>query len=70
MKQSKTLIDMLAEIQHAVEAPLYDDLTPYFQGIRDMINFLNDREYASSIEVYEHIINEYKRIYNKHGELK
>lgn len=70
MKHSKTLIDMLAEIQHIVEAPLYDDLTPYLQGIRDMINFLNNREYANSIEIHEHIINEYKRIYNKNGELK
>lgn len=59
---NKTIIQMLQDIEYAVNVPMYDDLTPYLMGVRDLINFLNNAEYATSEEVYKHIINECKNL--------
>ena len=58
----KTIIDMLQEIQNAVNKPLYDDLTPYLTGIRDLLNLINNVEYAPANEVYEHIMEQCSKV--------
>lgn len=56
---------MLAKIQEIIEKPLYDELSAYEQGIRDMINFLNNREYATNQDVYFHIYDTYLQNHSK-----
>lgn len=52
------MIEKLAEIERLVNIPKYDDLNDYLRGVRDMINFLNNAEYATSDEVFEFIKSE------------
>lgn len=40
----KSTIQQLAEIEKIIFELPYDELTPYLQGIRDMINLLNNEE--------------------------
>lgn len=40
----KSTIQQLAEIEKVIFALPYDELTPYLQGIRDIINLLNNEE--------------------------
>ena len=64
----KTQVQMLARIENLIEKPLYDELSAYEQGIRDMINFLNNRDYATSQGVYFHILDTF--LYNHAKEYK
>lgn len=64
----KTQVQMLARIENLIEKPLYDELSAYEQGIRDMINFLNNRDYATSQGVYFHILDTF--LYNHAKEFK
>lgn len=40
----KSTIQQLTEIEKIIFTLPYDELTPYLQGIRDMINLLNNEE--------------------------
>lgn len=40
----KSTIQQLAEIEKVIFVLPYDELTPYLQGVRDMINLLNNEE--------------------------
>lgn len=64
-EMQKTTTQMLAKIQEIIEKPLYDELSAYEQGIRDMINFLNNREYATNQDVYFHIYDTYLQNHSK-----
>lgn len=64
-EMQKTTTQMLAKIQEIIEKPLYDELSEYEQGIRDMINFLNNREYATNQNVYFHIYDTYLQNHSK-----
>ena len=64
----KTKIQMLNRIEELIKKPLYDELTPYEQGIRDMINFMNNESYATSQGVYFHILDTF--IHNHSKEYK
>lgn len=64
-EMQKTTTQMLAKIQEIIEKPLYDELSAYEQGIRDMINFLNNREYATNQDVYFYIYDTYLQNHSK-----
>lgn len=64
-EMQKTTTQMLTKIQEIIEKPLYDELSAYEQGIRDMINFLNNREYATNQDVYFHIYDTYLQNHSK-----
>ena len=57
MKTSKDVALALKGIEKVVYTLSYDDLTPYLQGIRDMINLINLEERPS--EVAETIIRNF-----------
>lgn len=40
----KSTIQQLAEIEKVIFVLPYNELTPYLQGVRDMINLLNNEE--------------------------
>ena len=57
-----TPIQQLKRIEDVIYSVPYDDLTPYLQGIRDMINLLNneeqDEEVCLSDRIHEMLIDE------------
>ena len=66
MKTPKDVALALKGIEKVIYSLPYDDLTPYLQGIRDMINLINVEE--PPLEVAETIIrnfNECKENFNE-----
>ena len=59
---NKTTIDYLQKIQDLVYTPLYDDLTPYLTGMRDLLNLINNVEYINQSEVLENVLNELRSV--------
>ena len=57
MKTPKDVALALKGIEKVIYSLPYDDLTPYLQGIRDMINLINLEERSS--EVVETIIRKF-----------
>ena len=54
----KTTIDYLQKIQDLVNTPLYEDLTPYLTGMRDLLNLINNVDYINQSEVLEYVLSE------------
>lgn len=60
----KTPIEQLKTIENVIYTVPYDNLTPYLQGIRDMINLLNNEEQIGNY-LSDHVINGIKEIIDK-----
>lgn len=56
-------IQTLYLVQDAIYKPQYDNLSPYLQGVRDVINMLSGLE--DSEDIAKHIINEINKIEKK-----
>lgn len=57
-----TIIQALNYIESKIYTIPYDSLTPYLQGVRDMINLVNGEE--PSMEVADTILDNLKRLEN------
>lgn len=64
-EMQKTQIQMLAKIEELINKPNYDDLSSYEQGIRDMINFINNKDYATTQGVYFHVLDTFVHNHSK-----
>ena len=51
----KTITQSLARVEKEIYTLPYDDLTPYLQGVRDMMNLINGEE--NSEEVVDTILS-------------
>lgn len=58
----KTNIQQLSEIEKLIYSFAYDDLTPYLQGIRDVINLLNGDEQMENELLIDTVKNNIKDI--------
>ena len=45
----KTIIQSLARVEKEIYTLPYDDLTPYLQGVRDMMNLINGEENSEEV---------------------
>ena len=45
----KTIIQSLARVEKDIYTLPYDDLTPYLQGVRDMMNLINGEENSEEV---------------------
>lgn len=58
----KSTIQQLTEIEKIIFVLPYDELTPYLQGVRDMINLLNNEEQREGELLIDTIIHNLKNI--------
>lgn len=58
----KTVLQQLNEIENVIYSHAYDDLSNYLQGIRDMINLLNNDEQEEGHELIDTIKEQLKNI--------
>jgi hypothetical protein len=58
----ETILQSLTRIENKIYSVSYDDLTPYLQGVRDMINLVNGEEPAGDIA--DTILDNLKRLEN------
>lgn len=57
----KTLFTMLADIYTALDSNLYDDLTPYERGLKDILNLMDTRMSGNDVEeMYSEILDNIK----------
>ena len=59
---NKTTIDYLQKIQDLIYNPLYDDLTTYLKGMRDLLNLINNVDYVNQGEILDYVLNELRSI--------
>ena len=45
----KTITQSLARVEKEIYTLPYDDLTPYLQGVRDMMNLINGEENSEEV---------------------
>lgn len=54
------VLESLGKVERIIYSVPYDDLTPYLQGIRDMVNLINGEEDSEAI--VETVISNMERI--------
>ena len=62
----KTITQSLARVEKEIYTLPYDDLTPYLQGVRDMMNLINGEE--NSEEVADTILSLFEKCKRIMGE--
>jgi len=45
----ETILQSLTRIENIIYSVAYDDLTPYLQGVRDVINIVNGEEPSNDV---------------------
>ena len=59
----ETMTQSLARVEKEIYTLPYDDLTPYLQGVRDMLNLINGEEKSEEVaDTILFLFNKCKRI--------